>query len=870
MKTGVGSGAGAVPTDNRTAPVRRAPGSAPWLVLVALVAPLPAVGQVADSAPEPVILELQLGRLAGRTVPAFRVRTEALVPMSQFLELAEIRYRLTPEGRLEARVDPGDRRLVIEFGRDTMVFGDRRVRIEPEFKLVRDGELFIGAERLGDLLGSRLVVSWTDLVVTLVDPADLPIGRRARRGAMRAALLRREEQARPELELAAERPSWGGLVLDYSVLAPSTAPLRGAGYTAGLGADVAGGSLELGVTSVGPAESGVTRLDASWSGVWREHPWLRQLRLGDGSSTGPRGRILRGVAVTNAPFLRPSGVGDVTYRGRLAPGWSVEAYRGGDLVAYDSTGPAGEFAMALPVRYGENPVEFVAYGPRGEIRAFNRTYRVIADLLPGGRFEYGVSGGSCRSPLCSATLNADLRYGLAPGWTVRAGLDGFWRDTLPDRLHPYASVIATPANPWAVEIEGVGRAWVRGGARYEPSLNLRLSAEATAYAGDRAPVLFPSGRRAEWRAEAFWRPAARPGVAFLEARLERVRSAPGTDTRARLGGSFQAGEVRWFPFVRVERRAGASENLETAGLELFMLPRPEFGPVLGAVWARLAAEAGRAGLTRAQAFAARQVGGGLRLEVGAAWVRGASAPTYTLVFTTYLPALRSATAFSIPPTGPAFGTQFLQGSLLWDRATRALTAAPGPSLERAGVAGYVFLDENGDGVRDPGEPGVPNVRVRVGSSTAVSDSNGRYRVWDIVPYEPVVVTVDSQSLASPLLVPAVASASLIPGPNRFRGFDVPLVRAGVIEGRVVRDGRGLGGATLLLTDLRTGGRRTVTTFSDGEFYLLGVKPGDYELTVDPRVLEVLDAVAGPVRFTLAPTAAGVGRSGLVLEIRPRP
>jgi len=46
----------------------------------------------------------------------------------------------------------------------------------------------------------------------------------------------------------------------------------------------------------------------------------------------------------------------------------------------------------LPVRYGENPVDFVAYGPFGEIREFNRTYRVLGELLPAGRFEYGLSG----------------------------------------------------------------------------------------------------------------------------------------------------------------------------------------------------------------------------------------------------------------------------------------------------------------------------------------------------------------------------------------------------------------------------------------------------------------------------------------------
>src|SRR2546430_13481747 len=193
--------------------------------------------------------------------------------------------------------------------------------------------------------------------------------------------------------------------------------------------------------------------------------------------------------------------------------------------------------------------------------------------------------------------------------------------------------------------------------------------------------------------------------------------------------------------------------------------------------------------------------------------------------------------------GTVSGTQYVQGSLLWDRATGRLTTAPGPSLERSGVSGRVFLDENADGVQNPGERGIPGVRVRVGTSTAVSDSNGEFRVWDIVPFEPVSVQVDSLSLSSPLLVPAFASALLEPGPNRFRGLNIPVIQAGVVEGRVSREagsGRvGVPGVTLRLTDRRTGATQRFTTFSDGAFYVLGVKPGDYDLAGDSAVLDAL-------------------------------
>jgi hypothetical protein len=823
----------------------------------------------ADTQPEPVIIELQIGRLARATVQAYRVRSEVLLPLSQLFQLVEIRHRLSPEGRLDASMDPGNRRIVIDVRRDTMQLGDRRVRIEPAFRWFEGGELYVGAERLGDLFGLRFGVDWAELSVTVVDPTELPIARRLRREAAREAYLRRAEGPRADVTFGLERPGWDGVVVDYSLFSPSAAPLAGAAYSLGLGADLQGGSLEVLGQSVGPANDGRVRVDASWTGVWRDHQWLTQLRLGDAGATGPRGRSLRGVALTNAPFVRPSLVGALRYRGRLEPGWSVEAYRGGDLVAYDSADAGGRFAIDLPVRYGENPVDFVAYGPFGEIHEFNRTYRVLADLLPTGRFEYGLSGGQCRSALCAATANLDLRYGASPRWTVQGGVDQFWRDTAPDRLHPYASVVANPTNAWALVGEVVGRGFARGALRYEPSVDLRVEGEYTRFTRDTLSLLAPQGRRAQWSLTGFLRPRSSHGFFFFGARVDQTSTALGHATRARLEASIQGAEIRFLPYVRSEAD-GVAPVRTFAGLNTFMLPRPQWGAFLGQVLFRTTTELERRdGLVAWSAFAARPVSRGVRLELGSTWQRGVGGATYTLTVTSYLPAARAVTAVAAPPRGPVTGTQFVQGSVLWDRPAGRLGVAPGPSLERSGLSGHVFLDENANGRRDIGEPGLANVRVLVGSISARSDSAGAYRVWDLVPFEPLLVAVDSLSLDSPLLVPAFARASIVPGPNRFRTLDVPVVQAGVIEGRVERSGRGVGGVTLFLTDRRTGARRTLVTFSDGVFYALGVKPGEYELTVDSRVLDALAVDARPLAFTLAPTPDGVGRSDLEVRLTPR-
>src|SRR2546423_1250890 len=310
---------------------------------------LAAVAALQAAPAEQVVIDLRIGRITGATVEAYRVRSEVLLPLSQFFQLAEIRHRLTPDGRLEANVDPGNIHIIIDPRSDSMVFGDRRVRLEREFIRSQGTELYVGSERLGDLLGILFAVDWSDLSATVVDPANLPIANRLRREAAREAYLRRGDGARPDLLLGLQRPSWDGVVVDYSLFSPSSDPLAGSTYGFGLGADVGGGSLEMLAQSVGPADLGRLHMDASWTGVWRQKRWVKQLRLGDVPSSGPRARELEGVSLTNAPFVRPSLIGALRYAGNLEPGWSVEAYRGGELVAFDSANASGGFQMDLPV-----------------------------------------------------------------------------------------------------------------------------------------------------------------------------------------------------------------------------------------------------------------------------------------------------------------------------------------------------------------------------------------------------------------------------------------------------------------------------------------------------------------------------------------
>jgi len=130
------------------------------------------------------------GRHEGVTLDALDLATQKgiLAVIQNALEATP------PDGVVEASLPPGPRRLLAAAGRDTMSLGNRRVPLEPAARLFRDGDLYIDVHCLGELLGTPIVVDWSELSATVMDVAVLPIGQRAQRDAARAALARRRRR----------------------------------------------------------------------------------------------------------------------------------------------------------------------------------------------------------------------------------------------------------------------------------------------------------------------------------------------------------------------------------------------------------------------------------------------------------------------------------------------------------------------------------------------------------------------------------------------------------------------------------------------------------------------------------------------------
>jgi hypothetical protein len=810
---------------------------------------------------EPVLLELRLGQAASLAMPAVREGTRLWLPIGDLLSAVELELTTRSATRVDATWWARRETFAIIADSGIVRRGLTPLKLLPGSVLAQPDGVLLDLDVIRQLLDTPLEVSWSDLVVAVSDIARLPLGTRLAREAARARFAARADSidaaSLPVAPLA--RPLARGGVLDYSLNVPVLERNLTPGWSAAVGLDVLGGSLEVS----GGAVAGGTSLPtlASWSGVWRTGRKLTQLRLGDGLGGGPRPRLGRGLFLTNSPYMRPALFGLQTVRAELPPGWSLEAYRNGELVAVDTVGRDLNGVLSLPVLYGENPLDLLAIGPFGQTRALTQNLRVQGDVLPAGRSEYGISVAQCRlRQQCVASMTADLRVGLTDRWTMRMGLDGLARDSVAWRQAPYFAFTGAPVNGFGVQFDMAGQSHSRLAAQWDPSTALRLSAEQQWFGRDPLDPLLMARRRSQSSLYGLWR-SFTASQAAVEGNVDLLQFAGGDGLlRARLAVSTQRVGVRWSPYVRVDQssRFGALRQ-RVLGLENTVLPNPGRGRYVGSALMRTITEVDvRGQLYRQTVSAAMPLPRAFRLDAGVAWQRTQRGALLTLTLSRDLSSLRS---YSTLVTGGSSATavQTLQGSALFTHATRAPRFVPGPSLQRAGVRGVVYLDRNANGQRDPDEPRLADVRVQVGTGHAITRDNGEYAVWDLVPFVPLPITLDSSTLASPLWVAAPAYTQVEIGPNHLAVVDVPVLPGGVIDGRVmVPEGTAgaVAGVPLVLRDARGHVLARVRSFTDGEFTIMGVRPGTHRLDVDREWLQSQGVQVASVAVVVPPDENG--------------
>ena len=678
----------------------------------------------------------------------------------------------------------------------------------------------VSIERLRELLGTSVHFDSADLVVTIQPTPEMPAAQRLTRDRLRAGLRTGQERA-SGMQTAVAPPGAGVLAVDYDVFGTS-ANASQPSYLVRAGVGVFGGELSSAFVSG-------TANEVAWTLMQPGARLVSRLQLGSTRTGGLQSQSIQGISLGNAPPYRPAVIDYRRLGGRLPAGWTVDAFRGGRFFAFDSVGLDGRYSILLPVGYGQNAVDLVAYGPSGERVALHEYLRFSPSMLARGQSEYSLSFGRCVRAECQAAGSMEARLGVLSGVTVEGGVLYERLEDGSNGIFPYGSLFALLRNDIGVEVEGFRNAVRRVSARYEPS---PLSGVEATWLNTQSTSLwadpFAGGRSV--RVDAWGSLSPRAGAATIRAQLKHYPDPVVPRSEVTLGTSHALGGAHWRPYTTA--RIDGSTHSGMSGIELMLPPSPRLPSWLHGTWFRSLVELDHASgrVHRTESTLSRQVTRELRLETEAQWSRPTNGLALAVRLVTYTNAFRANARASRAGAAPHASTwdYGVGGSLIADPDARRVVMSSEPSFDRAGLSVLTFLDLNGDGIRQSGEPPVPNAGVTFGHRVLVTNRDGRAYFWGAPALEPIVLSVDSATVPPHWHVPAPIMAVL--RGTRSTHFELPLVAGSTVEGRIRTEGVDPASVSLVLQEENSTRQLPVEVFLDGSFYIMSVRPGSYVLS----------------------------------------
>jgi hypothetical protein len=179
----------------------------------------------------------------------------------------------------------------------------------------------------------------------------------------------------------------------------------------------------------------------------------------------------------------------------------------------------------------------------------------------------------------------------------------------------------------------------------------------------------------------------------------------------------------------------------------------------------------------------------------------------------------------------------------------------------------VYHDQNGDGIRQTEEPVEENVEITAGQSSqgAPTDKHGMSFVDNLQPFKPIMIGIDTSTLADPFIQPALPGVVITPRPGVAQIVEIPLVSAGEISGTLQRDdGKTLSGVDIELIDKNGLTLKVTRSEYDGYFLFEGVPYGRYSLRVNALAANIVGVDARLKDTALLSNDVPAAELGLVI------
>ncbi len=837
------------------------------LSILALLLVTMAHGQELDSIEgEEIEVTLTVQQQGATLIPAVLVGKELFIPLFDVFQFLRIRSVVSMTGdSISGFFLHEARPYLVDFAEGRIHLGDTVHTLQRGDYIKTEMSVFVRRDLFLAIFGFDCQFNFRAMTVNVLGKIDFPFLREMRRERLRKNLVRLNDGTVADTLVNGRSlaPRLG--VLDWNLTwasIPGERDIVKADLAAGMGLLGGDAALRWSLSSAG--DNSLRDLGWEWNHVRNDWTLFRQLRIGRIASVGrnTRTRGILGVALSNAPTTIRKTYGTYVVDGQAEAGWTVELLMNNVLIDVTEADAFGYYSFNVPLLYGTTAVTVKVYGPWGEERMEERVINIPFNVLPTGEFEYTASMGIPDDNSDALASSVRGSFGLGTGLTLAASMD-IEAAAHATEVYPALSATMRPFDHVLINAEHVLNEKSSLSLVYALPGNATLSGEWSLYDAASGSL---SLKGSEQRRIQLHTPFS------LGSSSGNLRMGLRQDVAA--GGEFTAAELHvgaTILGVRSQMSINVDDLLDrdramllTVGTahSLFrgLLLRPQFSiDILGQ----------RGGSAQLGVESPLGKSGWLTATLGSNLMDGSwnaqLAVRFDFSFARVLGSLARQNS------GTRF-TQSVRGSVQVDDTHASLHLDPDALLRRGGLVVETFLDVNGNGLRDAGERRIPGIELRTtGGRILVDAADTLVRVFDIEPYQNVLVEVSSDNFENVAWQARHTSFGVEILPNRLIALAVPVSVVGEVVGKVALptgfSRKHAGGLQLRIHAADGSLAATVVTEKDGSFRYMGLLPGRYTVTMDDTQAQRLSVTGDAVAFEVRADEEGDIVEGLDVRLR---
>jgi cell division protein FtsN len=809
--------------------------------LLVLTTALPVISD-AQNEPEydEITVFLNIQKVGGTEIPAL-IRDETV-----YLPVADIFSFLKIQNKVSAQLDSVSGFFInqlatysIDKRNNKITFQGKVYNLKSTDMVKTETNLYLRSPFFGEIFGLDCTFSFRSLSVMLTTKLELPIIREMRQEQMRTNISRLKGEVKSDTTIERKYPAFHFGMADWSVI--STQQLQGRTDTRlnlALGTVIAGGEANVMLNYNNNAPFTEKQQQYQWRFVNNDRPLLRQMVAGKIYTpvTSSIYDPIVGFQFTNTPTTYRRSFGSYTLSDITEPNWTVELYVNNVLVDYVKADGAGFYKFEVPLVYGNSAVKLRFYGPWGEERTKEENISIPFNFMPAKELEYTVSGGMVEDSLNSRFSRGTVNYGLNRRITVGGGVE-YLSSVITGRTMPFLSASMRVLSGLLLTGEYTYGVRTKTLLSYRLPSNLQLELNYTKYDKGQKAIIY--NYLEERKATLSIPVKGKNFAAYSRLTVNQIvlPNLKNTNAEMLLSGSVYGVSSNFSTFGMFTDRSDPYlySNLSLAirlPKRFTIIPQVQYEyNQQQLISARTSVEKplfkhGYLNMSYEQNFRSNTKS----IEMGF---------RYDLSF--------AQTGFSVRNTNNQTTlVESARGSLLYDAKTKYLGVNNRNNVGKGAITLIPFLDVDGNGHRDRGEPKQLDLKFRINGGTIIrNEKDSTIRILDLTPYTSYSLELDKNSFDNIAWQMHNLVMKVNIDPNQFKTIEVPISVMGEASGNVTLGSRGQG--RILVCFYRsdsTLAARTLTE-SDGYYSYLGLKPGKYTARIDPEQLKKIKMVSSP-------------------------